>query len=100
MAPERLSPSTPPAAPPSAARRGRDALGGVPPAVQFVEVAVDGVARLVGNGVAEQGAREARGRGGGAHRALSDAGSSPCHMRSATCRASRSALAPSGSSFA
>ena len=67
--------------------------------VELVQVAVDAVAHLEGDGAAQEGAREARGRGSAAHRALSDAGSSPCHMRSATCRASRRARAPSASSF-
>ena len=51
-----------------------------------------------GEGAAEEGAGEARGGGDGAHRAFSPAGSSPCHMRSAACRASPSARAPSASS--
>lgn len=45
------------------------------------------------------GAGETRRRGGRAHRVLSDAGSSPCHMRSVASLASRSARAPSASSF-
>ena len=67
--------------------------------VELVEVAVDDVARVVGEGKAEQGAREARRTKVRAHRALSDAGSSPCHIRSANCRASRSARAPPDVSF-
>ena len=74
------------------------ARGGAARGVELVEVALDGRAGVVGDGEAQQGAGEPRGRGGGAHRALSDAGSSPCHMRSAACRASRRARAPSASS--
>ena len=78
------------------------ARGGAARDVELVEVALDGGAGVVGDGEAQQGTGEPRGRGGcarGAHRTLSDAGSSPCHIRSAACRASRSARAPSASSF-
>ena len=59
-------------------RGGRgSARGGATRGVDLVQVAVDDIACVVREGVAKQGAREGAAGAGGAHRALSDAGSSP-----------------------